>query len=420
MKSYKNLKVTVVGLARSGMAGARLLKKSGASVSLTEKNNTPALEKLAAQLKAEGIDVELGPHSRSFVEGRDLIVISPGVRLDADPVKWAKELNIEVISEIELASSLCPAPIIAITGTNGKTTTTTLVGEVIKAAGKKAFCMGNIGTPFSSAVLSIRKEDVVSLEVSSFQLETIKDFKPKIAVILNITPDHLDRYKTVAEYLDAKKRIYMNQTKDDWLILNYGDDVLRKIASEAQSRVLFFNKDASEAGEGSFNKNELAVLAVAKALGIERAVCLEVFKNFKGVEHRMEFVRDIGGIEFINDSKATNIDSTAWALTNIRKPAVLIAGGRDKGSDFASIKDLVKDKVREVVLAGEASGRIAAAWEGVVPICRVETFHEAVTAAYRKARPGDMVIFSPMCKSFDMFTDYEHRGRVFKEIVWKL
>ena len=417
MKSYKSLKVTVVGLARSGMAAARLLKELGAFVSLTEKNSTPALEKLAAQLRTEGIDVELGSHSRSFVEGRGLIVISPGVRLDTDPVTWAKELNIKVISEIELAFSLCPAPIIAITGTNGKTTTTTLVGEVIKATGKKAFVLGNIGTPFSSAVLSIRKQDFVSLEVSSFQLETIKDLKPKVAVILNLTPDHLDRYKTMAEYLYAKKRIFMNQAKDDWLILNYGDEALRQIAPDAKSKVIFFNKDSSE---GKFNQNELAVLAVAKALGIGRAVCLDVFKDFKGVEHRMEFVRDIGGIEFINDSKATNIDSTIWALKNISKPAVLIAGGRDKGSDFASIKGLVKNKVREVVLAGEASDRIAAAWDGVVPVCRVNTFSEAVTTAYKKAKPGEMVLFSPMCKSFDMFTDYEHRGRVFKELVGKL
>ncbi|OIO35667.1 MAG: UDP-N-acetylmuramoylalanine--D-glutamate ligase [Candidatus Omnitrophica bacterium CG1_02_44_16] len=416
MKSYKNLKITVVGLARSGMAAARLLKRSGASVSITEKKNTPALEKLSTQLKTEGIGVELGAHSRSFIEGRDLIVISPGVRLDADPVKWAKGSNIEVISEIELSFSLCPAPVIAITGTNGKTTTTTLVGEVIKACGKKVFVLGNIGTPFSSAVLSMRGDDLVSLEVSSFQLEAIKDFKPKIAVILNLTPDHLDRYRDVDEYLEAKKRIYMNQEKDDILILNYGDNALRKIAEEAKPKVEFFNK---EEWEKDLDQNQMAVLAVAEALGIKRSVCAQVFKKFKGVEHRMEFVRDIGGIEFINDSKATNIDSTIWALTNIRKPAVLIAGGRDKGSDFASIRALVKDKVREAVLVGEASERIAAAWDGVVPIYRVETFHEAVTAAYKRARPGEMVLFSPMCKSFDMFTDYEHRGRVFKELVNK-
>lgn len=417
MKSYKNLKVTVVGLARSGMAAARLLKRSGVSVSLTEKKNTPDLEKLAVQLRAEGIGVELGAHSRSFIEGRGLLVISPGVRPDADPVKWAREAGIEVISEIELAFSFCQAPVIAITGTNGKTTTTTLIGEVIKASGAKAHVLGNIGTPFSSAVLSISKEDIVSLEVSSFQLEAIKTFHPKVAAILNITPDHLDRYAGIEDYLKAKKRIFMNQDKNDFLVLNYGDEALRILAAEAKSKVLFFNKESSEK---EFDQNQMAVLAVAKALGIDRKVCLEVFKDFKGVEHRLEFVRNLKGIDFVNDSKATNIDSTIWALRNIKKPAVLIAGGRDKGSDFASIRGLVKEKIREVVLVGEANERIAAAWDKLLPISQVKTFQEAVAVAYSKAKSGEIVLFSPMCKSFDMFTDYEHRGRTFKELVNQL
>ena len=417
MTSYKNKKVTVVGLARSGMAAARLLKQLGAHVSLTEKNDSAQLQDSARTLKEEGMDVELGGHSRSFIEGRDFLVISPGVPLDAEPVAWARELGIEVLSEIELASSVCPAPIIAITGTNGKTTTTTLVSEVIKQAGFKAHCLGNIGTPFSQSVLNIKKEDFVSLEVSSFQLEMIKEFHPKIAVILNLTPDHLDRYRDIQEYLEAKKRIYMNQGPQDWLILNYGDEVLRRMALEARPKVLFFNKDKSE---GEFDQNQLAVLAVAKALSMDRGVCLEVFKNFKGVEHRMEFVKELKGIEFINDSKSTNIDSTIWALRNIKKPAVLIAGGRDKGSNFRSMNDLIKDKVKFAVLVGEASEKIARAWEGVLPFQQVKTFKEAVALAYRKAHVGDCVLFSPMCKSFDMFTDYEHRGRTFKEFVNKL
>lgn len=417
MISYRNKKVTVVGLARSGKAVARLLKTLGAQVSVTEKNNTPQLEAVAAELKKEGMGVELGGHSRSFIEGEDLVVISPGVRLDAEPVVWARERAIEVESEIEVASSVCPAPIIAITGTNGKTTTTTLIGEILKNAGFKAHVLGNIGTPFSGEVLNMNKEDYVSLEVSSFQLETIKDFHPKIAVILNLTPDHLDRYKDVSEYLEAKKRLYMNQGKDDWLVLNYGDEFLRRISREAKPRVLFFNKDRSE---GDFNQNQLAVLAVAKALGIERKVCIDVFKNFKGIEHRMEFVREMAGIEFINDSKATNIDSTIWALKNIKKPAILIAGGRDKGSDFTQIHDLIREKVKFAVLVGEASEKIAQAWQGVLPFERVKTFEDAVVAATRQAHAGDCVLFSPMCKSFDMFTDYEHRGRVFKELVNKL
>lgn len=406
-----------MGLARSGITAAKLLKSRGASVSVTEKNKTHALDEIASAMMREGIEVETGQHSRSFVEGRDLVVISPGVRPDAEPVVWAQALGIEAISEIELAASLCPAPVIAITGTNGKTTTTTLVGEIIKAAGKRAFVLGNIGTPFSSAIPEIGAKDYVSLEVSSFQLETIQTFHPKVAVILNLTPDHLDRYKTMDEYLSAKKRIYRNQDAADFLVLNYGDTLLRAAAGEAKSQVVFFNKEREEQ---AFDQNQMAVLAVARCLGIERGVCEEVFKNFKGVEHRMEFVRDLSGIEFINDSKATNIDSTVWALKNIKKPAILIAGGRDKGSDFASIKGLLKEKIREAVLVGEASDRIAEAWRGILPIKRVQTFPEAVESAYRLAKPGEMVLFSPMCKSFDLFTDYEHRGRTFKELVNKL
>lgn len=416
MKTLRGKKVLVVGLARSGIAAVALLKSCGALVSVTEKNKTPALDEIASRMMREGVEVESGSHSRSFVEGRDLVVISPGVSSCAEPVVWAQALGIEVISEIELAASLCPANIIAITGTNGKTTTSTLVGEIVKASGKKAFVLGNIGTPFSSAISEIRKEDYVSLEVSSFQLETIRTFHPKIAVILNLTPDHLDRYKTLDEYLAAKKRIYMNQDASDFLVLNYGDTLLRA-AGEAKSRIVFFNKEAEEQ---AFDQNQMAVLAVARCLGIKREVCEEVFKRFKGVEHRMEFVRDLNGVAFINDSKATNIDSTVWALKNIKKPAILIAGGRDKGSDFASIKGLVKDKVREVVLVGEASERIAEAWRGVLPVERVKTFPEAVESAYRRAKPGEMVLFSPMCKSFDLFTDYEHRGRTFKDLVNKL
>jgi UDP-N-acetylmuramoylalanine--D-glutamate ligase len=417
MKLYANKKVTVIGLARSGIAAARLLKRLGASVSVTEKNDTPQLRNAAKELKKEGIEAELGAHTAGMIKGRDLVVISPGVRLDAAPVLWARDLRVEVISEIELAASVCPCPIIAITGTNGKTTTTTLVGEVIRAAGRTAHILGNIGTPFSQHVLDIGPSDFVSLEVSSFQLEAIRDFHPKVAVILNLTPDHLDRYQDVAEYLKAKERIFRNQSNDDWLVLNYADQAVRDLSRQAKSRVIFFNRDTSL---GDFNQNQLAVLAVAKALGIDQKVCLDIFEGFKGVEHRMEFVREFKGVEFINDSKATNIDSTVWALNNIRRPAVLIAGGRDKGSDFCSISDLARRKVKLAVLIGEASDRIARAWEGVLPLERAQNIKEAVDLAYAKAKAGDCVLFSPMCKSFDMFTDYEHRGRTFKELVNRL
>lgn len=414
MISYRDKKVTVVGLARSGLAAAGLLKKLGADVTVTEAKRSGQLERLARDLGQEGIAVELGGHNRAAVLGRDLLVLSPGVRQDALPVVWAAEEHIEVISELELAASVCPATIVAITGTNGKTTTTTLVGEILKASGRKAFVLGNIGTPFCAHVLEMKKDDAVSLEVSSFQLETIRAFHPYVAVILNLTPDHLDRYRDVAEYLGAKKRIYMNQGRGDWLVLNETDEALKALADGSPARVLFFGKNPQDA---DFNQNEQAALAVAAALGLDRRVCLEVFKNFKGVEHRMEFVRVLDGVEYLNDSKATNIDSTIWALRNVKKPVVLIAGGREKGSDFRSIADLVRQKVKFVVLVGEASDRIASAWRSIVPLEQVATFEQAVQSARQHARAGDCVLFSPMCKSFDMFTDYEHRGRTFKELV---
>lgn len=417
MTAYAHTNVTVVGMARSGIAAARLLKNLGALVCVTEAGDTPQLRASAGQLEQEGVAVELGGHSRAFIQGALVLVLSPGVRLDALPVVWARELGIGVISEIDLAASVCPAPIVAITGTNGKTTTTTLVGEILKAAGRKAHVLGNIGPPFSQSVLSIRPEDFVALEVSSFQLETIKHFHPFVAAILNVTPDHLDRYASVAEYLEAKKRIFMNQDSGDWLLLNYGDEALRPLACQTKARVLFFNKEEETE---DFNQNQLAVLAAAKALGIARDVCLNVFKNFKGVEHRLEFIRNLHGVEFINDSKATNIDSTIWALKNIKKPAILIAGGRDKGSDFCSINTLVRQKVKYAVLVGEASKKIAEAWEGILPLCIVATYAEAVLLAQQRAQAGDCVLLSPMCKSFDLFTDYEHRGRVFKELVNQL
>lgn len=417
MNNYQGKKITVVGLARSGAAAARLLRRLGACVRVTDQGGTPKLQEAAAALAAEGVEVELGRHSRAFLETSDALVISPGVALDAEPCLWAREKGIDVVSEVEIAAAVCPAPIIAITGTNGKTTTTTLVGDVIMKWGRRAHVVGNIGVPFSSVALDARAEDFVVLEISSFQLEAIRNFRPKVAAILNVSPDHMDRYRSFDDYLDAKKRVFLNQGAEDCLILNFGDTHLKAIAQEARSRVVFFNRDSDA---GPFNQNQLAVLAVAEVLGIPRPLVLEVFKDFRGVEHRMEKVRELDGIEFINDSKATNIDSTIWALQDIKRPAILIAGGRDKGSDFRSVSDLARRKVKFAVLIGEAHDRIASAWQGLLPCEKAADMEAAVALARAKAAPGDIVLLSPMCKSFDMFTDYEHRGRVFKDIVARL
>ena len=413
-------KVIVIGLARSGMCAANLLKDFGAIVSVTDSADNPALRERAEDLRSKGIAVEIGRHTVDFIRGQDLAVVSPGVHPESIALLWAREFNIPVISEIELAWRSCPAEVIATTGTNGKTTVTTLIAEVLNAAGKKALALGNIGRPFSQEVRSLQAGDFVSLEVSSFQLETIDRFRPKVSVILNLTSDHLDRYKDMSEYLAAKKRIFKNQSADDYLVLNYDQPELRALVKESKAKTIFFGKTYSSQDnpeQSSLNPNQLAVLAVCGILGVSREICLKVFAGFKGVEHRMEKVDNISGVDFINDSKATNVDSTVWALNNTVKPAILIAGGRDKNSDYKTIAGLIRQKVKLMVLIGEARDKIRSALEGVLPMQEASSMEEAVRSGFKQALPGDCVLLSPMCASFDMFENYEHRGKVFKEIV---
>ncbi|MDP2831296.1 MAG: Mur ligase family protein, partial [Candidatus Omnitrophota bacterium] len=274
---------------------------------------------------------------------------------------------------------------------------------------------GNIGNPFCDEVKKLRESDFVVLEVSSFQLETIKDFKPKIAVILNLTPNHLDRYNNLQEYLDAKKRIFMNQDRDDFLVLNADDPLLTPAASGAKSEVVFFTK------EEGLSPNQSAVMAVGRILGVELKQMQKVFQEFKGIEHRLEEVAEINGVKFINDSKATTADSAIWAINNISSPIILIAGGRHKGIDYRVILDAAKGKVKQAFLLGEAKDIIAAdLGGGGFSIEKVDTLKQAVTKAYAQASTGDCVLLSPMCSSYDMFTDYEERGRAFRKIVLDL
>ncbi len=421
IENYKGKKVTVVGLARSGVAAARLLSNLGSEVYVTDSAGNEKLKGIAGDLKSRGIFVEIGKHSIDFIRNKDLVVTSPGVSSKSQPLLWADELKVPVVSEIELSWSVCPATVIAITGTNGKTTVTTLVAKVLEAAGRKVWTLGNIGKPFSQEVMSMHSDDFVSLEVSSFQLEKIAAFKPKVSVILNFTCDHLDRYKDMLEYLTAKKRIFMNQTREDYLVLNYDDPVLRDLAKETKANVIFFNASSKSQDAGrNLNPNHYAVMAVAKIFGISEDSCKEVFQNFKGVEHRLEQVRIINNIEFINDSKATNVDSVVWALNNMQKPVILIAGGRDKNSDYRAISDLIKQKVKLIVLIGEAKEKIRAAFLGLLPIAEASSLEEAIKESFRRAQSGDCVLLSPMCASFDCFENYEHRGMFFKEVVNKL
>ena len=420
MIDFKGKNAVVLGLGISGLSSAKLLKKLGARVFVSDKDDGSKQRKFSSDLKNLSIDFELGRHTKEIIEDADYLVVSPGVSLDSQAVLWARKKNIEVIGEMELGYQHCPSEIIAVTGTNGKTTVTTLIGRVLKQAGRNVYTLGNIGSPLSSCVDQIKDTDIVSLEVSSFQLETIKEFKPKASLILNFTPDHLDRYKDLDEYLAAKKRIYSNQKKDDFVILNYADARLRSLAGEVQAKVLYFGDGKVDFDSSRFNTNQLAVIKVAEIFGVSLDTCLSVFREFKGIEHRLEFVKSINGIDFINDSKATNVESTIWALENLTKPIVLIAGGRDKGSNFSSISDLVRKKVKSLILFGESKAKIKNALKGLVKISETKDIYEALDLSFRQAREGDCVILSPMCASFDMFSNYEERGEIFKKIVHKL
>ena len=411
---FRNKKVTVVGLARSGLACAQLLSDLGAEVSVTDCSDTPAVRLNTVRLKEKNIRFESGRHTPEFIAGRDFIVISPGVTNTSLPVTWARELGIPVIAEIEVAWMVCPACVIAVTGSSGKTTVATLIGKVLEASGKRVFVCGNIGTPFCGEVAKIGPDDFVSLEVSSFQLETIRSFKPKIAVMLNFSRNHLDRHKDIEEYLNAKKRIFMNQGEDEFLVLNKQDPVLKGLAGEAKAKAVYFSET------GQFNPNQAAVAAVSSILGINNDLCARVFADFKGLEHRLEYVTRVNNIIFINDSKATTVESAVWAIKNISSPVILIAGGRDKGVDYRGIIDVSRKKVKEVIVIGEARQKIEDALRGALPLNDASTLEEAVRKAFHDAAPGDCVLLSPMCSSFDMFLDYEERGRVFKNAVYAL
>ncbi|MFA7705541.1 MAG: UDP-N-acetylmuramoyl-L-alanine--D-glutamate ligase [Candidatus Omnitrophota bacterium] len=413
-KYFKGKKITIVGLARSGLACANLLHSLGASVRVTDINVNMQTRASVLMLSSTDIQVELGTHSPDFIKNADLIVVSPGVPANAQPISWAKEFAKPVISEIELASMLCPSEIIAVTGSNGKTTVTTLIGKVLEKSGKNVFVCGNIGKPFSGEVAKMNKGDFVVLEVSSFQLETINNFKPKIAVILNLTPNHLDRYNNIQEYLDAKKRIFMNQDRHDFLVLNADDPLLRDVVSSLKPKVVFFSK------QGGLNPNQNAVIEIGKILKIKMEVMLSVFRDFKGLEHRMEEVAEIRGVKFINDSKATTADSAIWAINNISAPIILIAGGRHKGINYKVILEAARNKVKQAFLIGEARDIIAAELSGEIPVEKVDSLKEAIIKSYGQAKPGDYVLFSPMCSSFDMFKDYEQRGVAFKKTVLDL
>jgi UDP-N-acetylmuramoylalanine--D-glutamate ligase len=338
------------------------------------------------------------------------MVLSPGVDIaNSSAIKYSRELVIPWVGEIELSFWLTEAKIIAITGTNGKTTTTHLTHQVLSKNKKRVFLGGNIGTPFSSFVLKTKKNDLIVLELSSFQLESILKFHPYVAAFLNIEPDHLDRYKDLKDYLDAKLNIFKNQDDDDWAVINKNINFRPKVESAIRSKKVYFSDEFS-------NENFSCVYKIASLFNLSKIDCLKVFSSFKGFAHRLQFTRNINGVDFINDSKATNPSSTVWALRNTKAPVILIAGGKDKGLDYSSILPY-SNRIKKINLVGEASGKIKKALNTDKKIEIFSSLKAAVAASYKEASGGDTVLFSPMCSSFDMFRDYEERGDKFMTIV---
>ena len=418
-------KVIVVGLGKSGMAAARILAGQGDIVFITEiKDNIAtraSLDLLIADGAVKRCNAEIGCHSKKLIEDSEWMIISPGVRNDSLPVKLAEEKGIPIINELELGYSLCPAPIIAVTGTSGKTTVTTLIGEMLKRSGRDVVVCGNIGNPLSGELKRIRDNSVVVLEVSSFQLERIKNFKPKISVILNISENHLDRHEDMDEYIALKARIFSNQDESDFVFLNGRDRILKKISNDIRAKVEFFDKYKDF--ENRFNiKNEnfLAAMSVASLEGITEDVMLDVISGFKGIEHRLEHFTTINGVDFVNDSKATTVSSVEWALKSLGGKIILIIGGKYKGGNFSRLKPLIEEKVSFIIAIGEARPKIKDAMAHFKGVIEEKTLEGAVRAAVKKARKGDKVLLSPGCSSFDMFRNYEERGRRFKESVLTL
>ena len=426
----------VLGLGISGMEAAILLHEHGARV--TVRDNAAGDAKVgqrAEALRRRAIHVELG-EAIAATTNFDFCVLSPGINPSAPLVRGLSEAGVPMLGELEIAYRFCPCPIVAITGTNGKTTTTELIAAVLAAGGKRTQASGNIGTAFSAAVRASANLDVMVLEVSSFQLEHIAEFRPRISAHLNLTPDHLDRYKSMEEYEAAKWQIFRNQTPDDYAIVNTNlrlpEIAARKItlsATGSKADYQLIDGWLTANGEpvleqsrtnliGPHNaENMLAALAVADLYHVPREAAIRALCNYQPLPHRCEKVGVIDGVTFINDSKATNIDALEKALLAMRAPVVLLAGGKDKGLDFTGLRQLVREKVKAVVLIGQMTEKLFAAWNSAVPCTRATTLADSVEKAHALAQSGDVVLLSPGCSSFDMFKSFEDRGDQFRELV---
>lgn len=438
-------KIVVVGLARTGASVASFLAQRGAAVTITDMKDETAVAAYMEKLHGLEVRYELGGHSDRTFLSADLIVVSPGVPMDIAPIEAARTAGKVIVSEIELASTFIEAPVVAITGTNGKTTTTTLTGEIFEACGYKTFVGGNIGMPLIDLAASNETVDRVVAEISSFQLEAIRSFHPRVAVLLNITEDHLDRYACYRDYIDAKVRIFENQTGQDFAVLNVDDPIVASLQDKISARLFpMSQKKAVEQGiycldncitfswegrqetfptagfklKGVHNiENIMAALASTLLLGCSADAALSAVEGFSGLHHRMELVRELNGVRYYNDSKGTNVGSVVKSLESFPGNVTLIAGGKDKGGDYSPLSGLVRERVKHLILLGEARQRISDALGSLTDTRVVDTLEEAVTLASRVTLPGGIVLFSPACSSFDMFRNYEERGDRFADLV---
>jgi UDP-N-acetylmuramoylalanine--D-glutamate ligase len=441
-------RVLIVGLARTGVAAALFCAGYGAVVTATDVKREAELDEGVAKLRAAGVTLELGAHEPVASLEFDLVIVSPGVSAKLPVLEMAREHGIPVWSEIELAWRFLRGKLVAITGSNGKTTTTSLVAHILKIANIPTLVGGNIGTPLLARVESSTDTTVTVAEISSFQLETIEAFRPEIGVLLNLTPDHLDRHETFEAYAAAKMRMFENQLERDTAILNADDpEVTRRMPSRPhiywfsrRKRVaegafllddqIVFRQEGTETPlvrrehiplKGEHNvENVLAACAASYLAGADPASISTGVKTFEGVEHRLEFVAQIGGADYYNDSKATNVDATLKAVEAFPGALIVILGGKDKGAGYADLREPLRQRARLVLLIGAAAEKIASELGDVVPIEHAGSLARAVSIAAERARPGDAVLLAPACASFDQFENFEHRGRVFKELVGKL
>ena len=448
MMELKGKKVLVVGLGKSGLAAALFLRRKGANVTVSDVRSAEALAKDIPALLEEGIMVEAGGHGLLTFRRQDLIVVSPGVPLDTPELVQVKNFGLPVIGELELAARFLEGKMVAITGSNGKTTTTALLGEILKESGVPTLVCGNIGVPVVGLIDESTPDTWSVIEVSSFQLESTVEFRPNIAVILNITPDHLDRHGSFENYTRAKERIFAKQDQTDCLVLNADNAPAAAAASRTSAKVYWFSvehavdqgawlengfvvyRGAKNAAveqvmpltgiplKGAHNvENVLAAVVAARLAGVPAEITRRAIEKFQAVEHRLEYVATVNGVEFYNDSKATNVDATAKAIAAFSSGVHLILGGKDKGSDYTLLTPLLRERVNAVYTIGSAAAKIESQLRGVVSLHSCETLEKAVSAAVSAARPGHVILLAPACSSYDQFENYEQRGRVFKELV---